>query len=82
MNIVFLHQSVLVRYPPAKGQLNCARDNFILRLQHSWTPTNPLLHCHGFCQVAWLVYVAATGDGHVVGKELQRDDCQQGAEHL
>jgi len=32
-----------------------------------------LLNCHGFCQVSWLVYVAASADGYVVGEELEGD---------
>jgi hypothetical protein len=32
-----------------------------------------LLNGHGFCEVAGLVYVAASADGYVVGEELEGD---------
>src|SRR5579875_923043 len=41
-----------------------------------------LLYCHRLCQVSWLIDVAATSDGGVVGEELQGYDGQQRTEHL
>ena len=41
-----------------------------------------LLNRYGFGQVAWLIYVATTADGYVIGEELQRDDFQQRSEKL
>ena len=35
-----------------------------------------LLHRHGFCQIARLIHIRATGDGGVVGQQLQRDHMQ------
>lgn len=32
---------------------------------------SPLLYGYGLGQIAWLVYIAATGNGGVVGKKLQ-----------
>ena len=43
-------------------------------------PTTDLIHRQGFGQVAGEVGVVATGDGHIVRKQLQRQNAQQGAD--
>ena len=50
---------------------------WLWRLVHS-----KLFHRNGFRQVAGLVHVTAFGDGDVVGKQLERDDGQDGLEAL
>lgn len=41
-----------------------------------------LFHGDGFCEVARLVHVAATTNGNVVSKQLQRDDLNEWREQL
>ena len=40
-----------------------------------------LFYCNGFGQVAGLIHVAAPVQGHIVGKDLQRDQAQAGLQH-
>ena len=40
-------------------------------------PPSQSLHRHRLCQISGLVYVAAAADGHVVGKELNRNDSEK-----
>jgi hypothetical protein len=41
-----------------------------------------LLHRNTLSQVSWLVYVAASADGYVVGEELEGDYFQDGEEEF
>ena len=36
----------------------------------------PLLHSYGFCQVSWLIYIAAFSYCYIISKQLKWNDCQ------
>ncbi len=45
-------------------------------------PESSLLHRHALREVSWLIYVAASADGDVVGEELEGDYFEDGEEEF
>lgn len=43
---------------------------------------NNLFDCHGFCQIAGLIYIASASDGDVISKQLQRYNLEHREEQL
>ena len=70
----FWHLSQLVNMYCPTWEVHIYHTTF-----HRWRSVHSkLFHRNGFRQVAGLVHVAALGDGDVVGKQLERDDGEDG----
>src|ERR1039457_3110520 len=57
-----------------KSPLHSLSANRCCRRREDWSES--LLDCHRFGQISWLIYVAASAHGDVIGEQLQRDDLQ------
>ena len=56
------------------GLYDISRHNNNARAAAAPLFKSPLLNRYRFCQVSWLVYVAAAAYGDVVSQQLQRDN--------
>lgn len=50
---------------------------FCLQAVSLWVSYYTLLNSNGFCQVSGFIHVTAASHCHIVGEQLQRNDCQR-----